>query len=57
MSEFYRTGMGHKFYEGTMPQLVVELRRLNDNIEKLLEVVQAVRLSAVITEATKDKDQ
>lgn len=36
MSDFYRTGMGHKFYEGTMPALVAELRRLNDNLEKLL---------------------
>ena len=33
MSDFYRTGMGHKFYEGTMPELVRQLTRLNDNLE------------------------
>jgi hypothetical protein len=33
--DFYRTGMGHKFYEGTMPELVRQLRRLNDNLEAL----------------------
>lgn len=36
MSDFYRTVMGHRFYEGTMPELVAQLRRLNDNIEKLI---------------------
>ena len=35
MSDFYRTGMGHQFYEGTMPELVRQLTRLNDNLEKL----------------------
>lgn len=37
MGEFYRTGMGHKFYEGTMPALVTELRKLNDNLEKMMQ--------------------
>jgi hypothetical protein len=36
MSDFYRTVMGHRFYEGTMPELVAQLRRLNDNFERLL---------------------
>ena len=48
MSDFYRTGMGHKFYEGTMPELVAQLRRLNDNLEKINkdhEVVQEILLS------------
>lgn len=31
---FYLTGMGRKFYEGTMPDLVEQLKRLNDNLEK-----------------------
>jgi hypothetical protein len=34
--EFHQTGMGHRFYEGTMPALVEQLKRLNDNLEKLL---------------------
>ena len=37
MSDFYRTTMGHRFYEGTMPALVKQLTRLNDNLERLSE--------------------
>lgn len=40
MSEFFRTQMGHRFYESTMPSLVRELARLNDNLERLLAVVE-----------------
>jgi hypothetical protein len=36
MGDFHRTVMGHRFYEGTMPELVAQLKRLNDNIEKLI---------------------
>jgi hypothetical protein len=36
MSDFYRTVMGHRFYEGTMPALVEQLKRLNDNLEKII---------------------
>jgi hypothetical protein len=39
MSEFFRTQMGHRFYESTMPSLVRELARLNANLERLLAVV------------------
>ena len=35
MNDFYRTQMGHRFFESTLPALVRELARLNDNIEKL----------------------
>ena len=37
---FYRTQMGHRFYESTAPSLVRELARLNDNLERLLELVE-----------------
>lgn len=37
-TEFFKTIMGHKFYEGTMPALVHELKKLNENLEKLVEV-------------------
>lgn len=37
---FYRTQMGHRFYESTVPSLVRELARLNDNLERLLQVVE-----------------
>ena len=39
MSDFFRTTMGHRFYESTMPSLVRELARLNTNLERLLAVV------------------
>lgn len=35
---FHQPRMGHTFYEGTMPSLVRELRRLNENLERLLTV-------------------
>jgi len=34
--DFFRTRMGHTFYESTMPSLVRELARLNDNLERLV---------------------
>jgi hypothetical protein len=45
MSDFYRTGMGHKFYEGTMPALVEQLKRLNDNMEKPDLVIELRRIA------------
>ena len=36
---FYRTQMGHRFYEATAPSLVRELARLNDNLERLAALV------------------
>ena len=39
MSEFFRTQMGHRYYESTMPSLVRELSRLNTNLERLLAVI------------------
>jgi hypothetical protein len=38
--DFFRTRMGHTFYEATMPSLVRELARLNQNLERLLAVVE-----------------
>ena len=37
MSEtpFFKTRMGHRFYESTMPALVEELQRINENLERL----------------------
>ena len=40
MSDFFRTPMGQRFYEATMPSLVRELARLNQNLERLLAVVE-----------------
>ena len=33
--EFFQTGMGKRFHEGTMPELVKQLKRLNDNLEEM----------------------
>jgi len=37
---FYRTQMGHRFYEATAPSIARELARLNDNLERLLAVIE-----------------
>ncbi len=34
--EFFQTGMGKRFYEHTVPELVRQLTRLNDVLEALL---------------------
>ncbi|MDB2481829.1 hypothetical protein N9W84_01540 [bacterium] len=33
--KFFQTIMGRKFYEGTLPHLIRQLERLNDNLEKI----------------------
>ena len=33
MSDFYLTGMGQKFYEGTMPRIASALERIADTLE------------------------
>ena len=37
---FFRTQMGQRFYEATMPTLVRELAKLNENLERLLVVLE-----------------
>ena len=39
MSEtpFFKTRMGHRFYESTMPELVRQLERLNEMLERLVD--------------------
>ena len=39
MSEtpFYKTKMGHRFYEHTMPALAKQLERLNDVLDRLVD--------------------
>jgi len=39
-SDFFRTRMGQTFYEATMPSLVRELARLNQNLERLVALVE-----------------
>ncbi|TQF10735.1 hypothetical protein FJV41_37865 [Myxococcus llanfairpwllgwyngyllgogerychwyrndrobwllllantysiliogogogochensis] len=37
---FFQTHMGQLFFEGTVPQILRELRRLNDNLERLVAVAE-----------------
>ena len=39
--DFHRTRMGHIYYEQTLPNLVRELTRLNDLIERLVDRLPA----------------
>ncbi len=34
---FFKTRMGQRFYESTMPALVKQLERLNELLERLVE--------------------
>lgn len=34
--QFWQTPMGKRFYEHTLPELVREVTRLNNNLEKLV---------------------
>jgi len=52
--EFFRTQMGHRFYEGTMPRIAEQLERLNDNLEALLSELWArVRREPAATRSPK----
>ena len=35
---FFKTRMGHRFYEHTMPELVKQLERLNELLQRLIEL-------------------
>jgi hypothetical protein len=39
-AEFYRTGMGQRFYSKTMPDAVRQLTRLNDLLERALALLE-----------------
>jgi hypothetical protein len=43
MSDFFRTRMGQRFYEATMPKIADQLERLNANIEALVAELRALR--------------
>jgi len=40
--QFFQTRMGQRFYEGTMPELVRQLTRLNDLLERILTRAEGV---------------
>ena len=53
MNDFYRTRMGHAFFEVTLPRLVAELARLNDLVER--GVVVAGRVFASPPRTAEDR--
>ena len=40
MNDFFRTRMGHTFFEVTLPRLVDELARLNGILERALAIAE-----------------
>jgi hypothetical protein len=46
MNDFFRTIMGQRFFEGTLPSLVREIARLNDNLEKSRDLQERMLASA-----------
>jgi len=42
MNDFYRTGMGQHFFNRTVPNLVEQLARLNDLLERLVTRADAL---------------
>lgn len=43
MNEFFRTRMGQRFFEATMPKIADQLERLNVNIEVLVAELRQQR--------------
>jgi hypothetical protein len=41
MSDFFKTRMGQQFYERTMPELVKQIGRLNELLERLVRQLEA----------------
>jgi hypothetical protein len=39
--EFFKTRMGQRFYEATMPKIADQLERLNTNLEALIAELRA----------------
>ncbi len=43
--DFFRTRMGQRFYEATMPKIADQLERLNANLEALVAELRRLPLS------------
>ncbi len=41
MSDFFKTRMGQRYYEHTMPEIAEQLERLNDLLERLVRAIEA----------------
>lgn len=45
--QFFQTRMGQRFYESTMPELVRQLTRLNDLLERIVAMVASDKPASV----------
>lgn len=52
MVEFFRTGMGHQFYEGTMPKLADACQTIADAMPTLTRIAEALDREAPRPEGT-----
>lgn len=45
-NDFFRTRMGQRFYDATMPKIADQLERLNTNIESLVAELRKLNANA-----------
>ncbi len=38
--KFFETIMGRKFFEGTIPKILLQVERLNTNLEKIISLME-----------------
>lgn len=43
MNDFHRTGMGQKFFEKTLPDLVKQIGRVADGVERVAKLLEEER--------------
>ena len=53
-AHFFRSTMGHRFFEHTMPELVRQLTRLNDLLERSLADRAATPLAPTAADSTEE---
>ncbi len=41
MIEFYRTQMGHRFFDQTVPEFVAQLKRIADLLERIAKRLES----------------
>ena len=51
--EFFQTQMGQRYYQKTMPDIVTELQKMNQNLEVLTDLI---RQSLDIDKEIRDKN-
>lgn len=54
---FHQTRMGHQFYEATMPELVRQLVRMNENLERLLAAKEGQAEQQLAKDARKEPER